>query len=350
MANTSETDQFSTSQETLETESPSVTLPSVPQLIPGPDELPAQHQSGFVSIIGSPNVGKSTLINTFIGLKIAIVSNTVQTTRNRLLGILTEDDYQIVFVDTPGIHDPIDRLGEYMVMVATRTIADSDVVVWMISANEPVSSEDRLVAEALSKRKNTPPIIFVMNKVDLIDADQIKSRLKNYLSIFQIEPKTALPLSLLTGFNRDVLLEKIIELLPVGPRYFPQNEVTDQKVRFIVAELVREATFDVLYKEIPHSVVVEVEEFKSRSETLTYVEAHIFVERESQKGIIIGKGGQTIKRIGKKARLQIEDLVGTKVYLQLRIKVQPNWRKKPTDLRRFGYWTRDNSESQKGSK
>ena len=297
--------------------------------------LPPDHRSGFVAVVGRPNVGKSTLTNYYLGQKIAIVSPKPQTTRNQLLGILTLSRAQIIFVDTPGIHKPHHKFGEYLVQEAVRAIPDSDLILWLADASTAPTDEDRLVAEAIQSQKNRPPVILALNKIDLLSREDVLLRLTQFTNLFQ--PDHTMPLSALRGDNRDELLNLIIETLPPGPRYFPEDQVTDQHTRFIAAELIREAALQTLRQEVPHALAVLVEEFKERSQNLIYIAAKLFVERESQKGIVIGKGGLTLKKIGQIARPQIEELVDAKVFLELRVKVRPKWRKKKEELKRLGY-------------
>jgi len=298
--------------------------------------LPADHRSGFIAVIGRPNVGKSTLMNAYLGHKIAIVSPKAQTTRNRLLGILTLAQAQLIFVDTPGIHEPHHKFGQYLVDTALRTIPDADLILWLVDGTRPPHKEDRLVAEAIAATRARPPLILAMNKVDLLEPDQIDDCLKGFLALFD-KPDLSMPISATEGYNRDALLQALIEHLPFGPRYFPADQLTDQHLRFIAAEMVREAALAVLRQEVPHALAVQIEEFKERSASMTYISAILFVERESQKPIVIGQRGQTLKQIGQLARTEIEEMVETKVFLDLRVKVRPNWRKKANDLKQLGY-------------
>jgi len=297
--------------------------------------LPPDHRSGFVAVLGRPNVGKSTLMNYYLGQKIAIVSPKAQTTRNRLLGILTRDDAQVIFVDTPGIHQPHHKFGEYMVEVALSAIPDADLILWLVDGSVSPTAEDRLVAEAIQENPDPPPVILAMNKIDLLSPEAVSPRLSEYLSL--LEPTLSIPLSATRGDNRDDLLQAIIGLLPVGPRYFPPDQITDQQTRFIAAELIREAALKVLHQEVPHALAVQVEEFKRRPNGIVYIDARLYVERDSQKGIVIGQKGRTLKKIGQLARPEIEDLVESRVFLDLRVKVRPKWRKKKGELRRLGY-------------
>jgi GTP-binding protein Era len=306
-----------------------------------PSDLPPEHRSGFVAVVGKPNVGKSTLLNAYLGQKIAIVSPKPQTTRNRLLGILTLvrergdlADAQLIFVDTPGIHQPHHKLGEYMVETAVRAIPDSDAVLFVIDISRPPSDEDRLIASIL-RHQGQVPILLVLNKADLVPPDQRVTHAELYRALGEFDDWHLV--SALHGDQLDLLMKATIERLPLGPRYYPEEQVTDQQLRFMVAELIREQALHRLRQEIPYSVAVVVDQFKERSEELTYISANIFVERETQKAIILGQGGRMIKLIGRDARKQIEALLGTRVYLELWVKVRKKWRKDEKELRRMGY-------------
>jgi GTP-binding protein Era len=306
-----------------------------------PEDLPADHRSGFVAVVGKPNVGKSTLLNAYLGQKIAIVSPKPQTTRNRLLGILTLTreggdlaDAQIVFVDTPGIHQPHHKLGEYMVETAVRAIPDSDAVLFVVDVSSPPDAEDRQIADIL-RQECRVPILLVLNKADLLPGDQATDAAEPYRALGKFDHW--LLVSALHGDHLDQLLATTIELLPIGPRYYPEDQVTDQQLRFMVAELIREQALRHLRQEIPYSVAVIVDQFKERTAEMTYISANIFVERETQKAIILGQGGKMIKRIGRDARQQVEELLGTRVYLELWVKVRKRWRKDEKELQRMGY-------------
>jgi GTP-binding protein Era len=312
----------------------------VPELIV-PAALPEDHRSGFVAVIGHPNVGKSTLMNAYLGQKVAIVSPKPQTTRDRLLGILTLErgrgdvaDAQIIFVDTPGIHDPLHKLGEYMVQTALRAIPDADLVLFMVDVSRLPSEEDRQIAAVLARHPGVA-VVLVLNKADLLPADDLAAQVDAYRELGEFEAWVTI--SALHGDNRERLLEMIVEYLPPGPRYFPEEQVTDQQLRFMAAELVREQVMRHLRQEVPYSVAVVVDQFKERHEDLTYISANIFVERDTQKAIILGRKGEMIKRIGRDARREIEDLLGTRVYLELWVKVRKKWRKDEKELRRLGY-------------
>ena len=317
--------------------------------------LPADHRSGFVAVIGRPNVGKSTLLNRLLGQKIAITSPKPQTTRDQILGILTAADAQMLFLDTPGIHRPLHKLGEYMVQTAADTITDADVVLWLVDVNTPPTAEDRAIAELLQqlttrrrKRITLPPLILGFNQVDRWggDTDSTAKRIGEYTALLdwliQSAPgdrpavSTAV-FSATTGKGEAELLALVRDLLPPGPRYYPEDQVTDVDLRYMAAEIIREKALYLLQDEVPHSLAVEVDEFVERSDKLTYISAILYVERESQKGIVLGSGGAMIKRIGQAARPDIEELVGTKVYLELWVKVWERWRKRQNLLKQLGY-------------
>jgi GTP-binding protein Era len=305
------------------------------------DDLPLDHRSGFVAVVGKPNVGKSTLINAFLGEKISIVSEKPQTTRDRLLGILTlvrergdAADAQVVFVDTPGVHQPLHKLGKHMVETAVRAIPDADVVLFLVDLSRAPGDEDGRLADILRKQRGVP-IVLVLNKVDLLPASQVDARREAYEALCPVEETFVI--SALRGHNLPALLEGILSRLPLGPRYYPEEQASDQHLRFMTGELVREQVLRHLKEEVPHAVAVVVEEFKERSEDLTYIGATLYVERDTHKGILLGKGGATIKRISEDARREIEKLLGTRVYLELWVKVRKQWRSDEEELRRLGY-------------
>jgi GTP-binding protein Era len=319
------------------------------------ETMPPDHRSGFVAVIGRPNVGKSTFMNRLLGQKVAIVSPKPQTTRNQLLGILTlpsdihpelsaeNPPAQVVFVDTPGIHAPQHKLGEYLVETALEVIPDADAILWLVDVTEPPQAEDRLVAEAiattqddLTRNGEVPvPVLLGLNKIDLLNREQLADVEQPFLALYPAAEW--LPLSATRGDNLNELLHRLIEHLPLGPRYFPEEQVTDQHIRFIAAELIREAALETLHQEVPHALAVYITEFKERNENLTYISANLVLERDSQKGIVIGEKGKMLKQIGQRARPEIERLIGTKVYLDLWVKVRPKWRKKAEELRWLGY-------------
>lgn len=313
-------------------------------------DLPADHRSGFVAVIGRPNVGKSTLLNRLLGQKLAITSPKPQTTREQLLGILTEDHAQIMFLDTPGIHKPKHKLGEYMVAVAAETIRNADLVLWLVDLNTPPTEEDQAIAlllQELHSHQPLPPLILGLNQIDrwsgnATDTDERIDAYRQLLIWYQqpdapAQSVIALPFSAQTGAGADQLLATLRQQLPLGPRYYPEDQVTDMQTRFIVAELIREQALHLLDQEVPHGIAVEVDEFTERNEKMTYISAVIYVERQSQKPIVLGEGGRMIKTIGQAARPAIEELVGTRVYLELWVKVWEKWRKRAGMLRQLGY-------------
>lgn len=303
------------------------------ELVP-PEDLPEDYRSGFVAVMGRPNVGKSTLINGYVGQKVAIVSPKPQTTRRRLRGILTLPEAQIVFTDTPGFHEPRHKLGEYMVETAIRAIPDADVVLFVVDVSTLPGARDSQLARLIQQRA-TGACILVMNKVDLVTPDKGEERREAYLSLTDCDHW--LMFSATEGHNHDELLDLIIQYLPPGPQLYPADQITDQPLRFMAAELVREQVLAHLYEEVPHWVAVAVEEFEERREDLTYIEAIVYAAKESQKGIIIGQGGKMLKRIGKAARKEMETLLGTKVYLELWVKVRTGWPRDEVALRDLGY-------------
>jgi GTP-binding protein Era len=313
-------------------------------------DLPEDYRSGFVAVIGRPNVGKSTLLNRLLGQKIAITSDKPQTTRDQILGIRTDEDVQFIFLDTPGIHRPKHKLGQHMVQIAEDTITDdADVVLWLVDSTVAPTDEDQMIGERLQNLKNKgplPPILLGLNKIDewTGDEENRRQRIAEYRQLLEAihldtEETNLLQFSARSGQGVDFLLQTLRTYLPRGPRYYPTEQVTDLNLRFLVAELIREQILNLLHQEVPHSVAVAVTDFEERSENLTYIAATIYVERASQKGIVLGSGGATIKQIGKLARPQIEELVGTKVYLELWVKVWEKWRKRENMLRRLGYET-----------
>lgn len=295
-------------------------------------------------------MGKSTLLNRLLGQKIAITSPKPQTTRDQLLGILTQPDMQIMLLDTPGLHAPQHKLGEYMVKVAEETIRDADVLLWLVDMNVPPKEDDQRIAELLQRlyvQKPLAPVVIGLNKLDqwANNAKETSQRAEEYLALLHwlpapADPTLAATACLFSGLNGqgvEALLAALRQRLPLGPRYFPEDQVTDLELRFITAELIREQALRLLEQEVPHSLAVEVDEFSERSPKLTYISAVIYVERESQKAIVLGEKGAMIKKIGQAARPEIEELVGTRVYLELWVKVWEKWRTRAGTLRRLGY-------------
>jgi GTP-binding protein Era len=299
------------------------------------EPTPSDHRSGFVAVVGRPNVGKSTLMNQLVGQKIAIISPKPQTTRSRILGILTREDSQIIFVDTPGIHRPHHQLGEFMVATATHAIPDADVVLFMVDVSVPPTQEDQMIAQ-LIRDQTQAPIILVLNKMDLLPGEKVKPHTEAYWELVP-ERYDWMMTTATRGTNLDKLLEQITAALPEGPRYYPDNQVTDQTEREIAAELIREQVLRNTRQEVPHAVAVVVHEFKERENGVIYVAANVFVEKDSQKGIIIGQRGKMLRQIGTAARQQIERMTGGKIYLDLWVKVSKNWRRDERELRRMGY-------------
>jgi GTP-binding protein Era len=299
------------------------------------ENFPPDHRSGFVAVIGRPNVGKSTLMNRFVGQKVAIVSPKPQTTRSRILGILTREDVQVIFVDTPGLHRPHHKLGQAMVASAASAIPDADVVLFMVDVSEQPTAEDQMIAELIPNNTDAP-VILVLNKMDLLAPEQVEPHTEAYWKLAPYYHEWMMTVAT-EGENLDKLLARIVEALPEGPRYYPGDQITDQTEREIAAELIREQVLRHTHHEVPHSVAVVVEEFKERENDVTYVAANIFVERKSQKGIIIGRGGRMVRQIGAAARQGIERMIGDRVYLDLWVKVRKGWRQDEQELHRLGY-------------
>lgn len=291
------------------------------------------HKSGFVTIIGRPNVGKSTFVNRVIGHKIAIMSDKAQTTRNKIQGVMTQEDTQIIFLDTPGIHKPKHKLGDYMMRVATNTLSEIDAIMFMVNVNEDIGRGDEYIIEMLKSVKT--PVFLVLNKIDLVHPDELMPRIekyKKYMNFTEI-----VPISALEGLNVEHFINVIKSYLPEGPKYYPDNQISDHPEQFVVSELIREKILHLTNEEIPHAIGVNVDRMIKEDEERVRIEATIFVERDSQKGIVIGKGGKKLKEVGKRARQDIEGLLGSKVYLELWVKVQKDWRNKVNFIRQMGY-------------
>lgn len=292
------------------------------------------YKSGFVAIIGRPNVGKSTLMNRLIGQKIAITSNKAQTTRNRIQTVYTDDEGQIVFLDTPGINKAKNKLGEYMMNVAHGTLSEVDVVMWIVEPTTFIGAGERHIIEVLDKVKT--PVILVINKVDTVGEQEIVDAINTYKDVHDFDD--IVPVSALKGKNSDELIQTIKKLLPYGPQFYDEDTVTDQPERQIVAELIREQALRLLDKEIPHGIAVVIDRMKERPDGRMFdIDATIICERDSHKGIIIGKQGAMLKKIGTKARVSMENLLDTKVNLKLWVKVKKDWRDSDTLLRNYGY-------------
>ncbi|GGE14706.1 GTPase Era [Marinithermofilum abyssi] len=297
-----------------------------------------KHKSGFVALIGRPNVGKSTLLNHVLGQKVAIMSDKPQTTRNKIRGIYTGDNEQIVFLDTPGIHKPKSRLGDWMVKQARDTFEEVDLVLFLVDAKEGMGPGDRFIMNILKDVRT--PVFLVVNKIDLVHPDELLPLIDEYRQQFDFQE--VVPISAKLGNNTSTLLRLIIDKLPEGPPYYPADYVTDHPERFIIAELIREKVLHLTREEVPHSVAVIVEQMEQEDEgNLVRIYATIITERSSQKGILIGKQGTMLKEVGRRARTEIERLLGSKVFLDLWVKVKKDWRNEEMMLRQFGYQEED---------
>lgn len=293
-----------------------------------------QKKSGFATLIGRPNVGKSTLMNQIIGQKIAITSNKPQTTRNRIQTVYTCEQGQIVFLDTPGIHKAKNKLGEYMVNVAERTLKEVDVILWLVEPTTFIGAGERHIAEQLA-HINTP-VVLVINKIDTVKKEEVLTFIDAYRKILDFAE--IVPVSALKGMNKDTLIEVIFKYLPYGPMFYDEDTVTDQPMRQIAAELIREKALKLLDEEIPHGIAVSIDIMKERPQgNMWDIEATIVCERDSHKGIIIGKGGAMLKKIGSAARYEIEKLLEAKVNLKLWVKVKKDWRDSDFLIKNFGY-------------
>ena len=292
-----------------------------------------EHKSGFVSIIGRPNVGKSTFVNRVIGHKIAIMSDKAQTTRNKIQGVMTRDDAQIIFIDTPGIHKPKHKLGDYMMRVAKNTLSEIDAIMFMVNVNEDIGRGDEYIMEMLKNVKT--PIFLVLNKIDLVHPDTMMPKIEQYQSYMDFTD--IIPISALEGLNVDHFIDVLKSFLPEGPKYYPDNQISDHPEQFVVSEIIREKILHLTSEEIPHAIGVNVDRMIKEDEDRVRIEATIYVERDSQKGIVIGKGGKKLKEVGKRARRDIEMLLGSKVYLELWVRVQRDWRNKVNFIRQIGY-------------
>ncbi len=291
------------------------------------------YKSGFVSIIGRPNVGKSTFLNRIIGQKIAIMSDKPQTTRNKIQGVYTENDSQVVFIDTPGIHKPKHKLGDFMVKMAQTTLKEVDIVLFMVNATEGYGRGEEFIIEQLQETKQ--PVFLVINKIDQLHPEQLLELIDQYRKLYEFAE--IVPISALDGNNVEALIGAIKKYLPEGPQYYPDNQVTDHPERFIISELIREKVLHLTREEVPHSVAVVIDAIQKREGGAVYINATIVVERASQKGIIIGKQGKMLKEVGKRARFDIEALLGSKVFLEVWVKVQKDWRNKMSQIRDLGF-------------
>ncbi|MDD3013111.1 MAG: GTPase Era [Candidatus Gastranaerophilales bacterium] len=293
------------------------------------------HKSGFVAIVGRPNVGKSTLLNNILKQKIVITSDKPQTTRRRIRGIYTSEKGQIVFVDTPGIHRPLHKLGEFLLEEAKLAIPDADLILFLVDGSEKAGLGDKWIIDNVLK--TDIPVVLVINKVDLIKSlEKREEIISGYKQLFGKKSIPTVKISAKTGRNIDTLVDNIYRKLPAGPQYFPEEDITDQNTRAITEELIREKILRNTKEEIPHSVAVMIDLFQE-DEKLVKIAATIFVEQDSQKGILIGKSGSMLKTIGSEARKDIEELVQKKVFLELFVKVKKDWRKKDAAIKGFGY-------------
>lgn len=295
------------------------------------------YKSGFVTLIGRPNVGKSTLMNYLIGQKIAITSNKPQTTRNRIQTVLTTEQGQVVFLDTPGIHKAKNRLGEYMVNLAERTLNEVDVVLWLVEPSTFIGAGEQHIIERLKKVKT--PVILVINKTDMVKKEEVLIFIDAYQKVYEFAE--IVPVSARNGDNTDELMKVVMQYLPQGPQFYDEDTVTDQPERQIVAELIREKALHCLKEEIPHGIAVAIDSMKVQKKMM-HIDATIICERDSHKGIIIGKQGAMLKKIGSTARYEIEHMLSCKVNLKLWVKVQKNWRDSDFMMKNFGYHQKDN--------
>ncbi|KOR88385.1 GTPase Era [Paenibacillus solani] len=292
-----------------------------------------QFKSGFVAIIGRPNVGKSTLMNQVIGQKIAIMSDKPQTTRNKIHGVYTTNESQVVFLDTPGIHKRQSKLGDYMNQTALGTLGEVEAALFLVDASEGIGGGDRYIAEQLKKIKT--PIILVLNKIDKIEPPALLPLIEQYRKLHDFAE--IVPISAKLGSNVNTLLDQIQRYLPPGPQYYPEDQVTDHPEQFVCAELIREKILHMTREEVPHSIAVTIEDMRVEQNGTVYISAVIFVERDSQKGIIIGKQGALLKEVGRQARQDIQRLLGSKIFLELWVKVKKDWRNQERVLRDLGF-------------
>ncbi len=295
--------------------------------------MESKYKSGFIAIIGRPNVGKSTFLNHVVGQKIAIMSDKPQTTRNKIQGVVTTDEYQMVFIDTPGIHKPKHRLGDFMVKIAEDTLNEVDAIMFMIDAEKGYGRGDQFIIDRLASVKT--PVFLIINKIDLVKPEDLLLLIDEYRK--KADFQEIIPISALQGNNINRLLEVLVEYLPEGPQYYPPDHVTDHPERFIITEFIREKALYWTRDEVPHSIAVALDSMEKRKDGTVYIQATIITERNSQKGIIIGKQGKMLKKIGQEARIDIERLLGSKVYLELWVKVKKDWRNRPSDLFELGF-------------
>lgn len=299
------------------------------------DSLPEDHRSGVVAVVGRPNVGKSTLVNTILHQKVAIVTPKPQTTQRQQLGIYTEEKGQILFMDTPGLHAPKHKLGQFMVAVAEDALRDADLILWVLDVSEPPHPADLHIAETVNRLRGDTPVVLALNKADLLAENNRAAYVSAHESL--VPHEKAMLVSAVRDEGVNELVAYIMQRLPLGPRYYPADQVSEVNMRFLAAEVIREKIMLHTEQEVPHAVAVEVESFKERSDNMSYISAVIYVERESQKGILIGKNGSMIRLIGSEARQELEAMIGTQVYIDLRVKVLKNWRNDEALMQRLGY-------------
>lgn len=295
--------------------------------------LVEKFKSGFITIVGRPNVGKSTLMNNLVGEKLSIISNKPQTTRNRIQTVLTRENYQLIFIDTPGIHKPRHELGEYMVKTAEDTLKEVDLILFMVTPDGEVGNGDKFIMEQF-KNINTK-VILVINKIDEVSKDKLAETIESFNGKYEFSE--IVPVSALIGDNIDELLKVIVDELPEGPKYFPDDMLTDQPERFVVAEIIREKALNLLQQEVPHGIAIEIERMKEDDNDTVNINAVIYCEKESHKGIIIGKNGAMLKKISSQSKADIGKFLDSKVNLDLWVKVRKGWRDDPSSLRSFGY-------------
>ncbi len=298
------------------------------------------NKSGFVALIGRPNVGKSTLLNKILGQKIAIMSDKPQTTRNKIRAVYTDDHGQIVFIDTPGVHKPKSKLGSYMMNITLTTLQEVDLILYLIDVTDKFGPGEQFIIEQLNQIKRTP-VYLVLNKIDLVHPEALLPIIDQYRNRYQFTE--VIPISALQGNNVKTLIEQTYNVLPEGPNYYPADQVVEHPERFIVSELIREKILHLTREEVPHSIAVVIEQMKQGDENpdTVHIHAAIYTERSSQKGIIIGKNGQMLKEVGKQARIDIENLLGSKVFLELWVKVKEDWRNREYLLKDFGYFNEE---------
>lgn len=301
------------------------------------DDLPSDHRSGVVAVVGRPNAGKSTLINGVLGEKIAIVTPKPQTTRRQQLGILTQDRGQILLIDTPGIHTPQHRLGETMNTAAESSFHDTDAILLLFDISGDPDHPDTLLSQTVTRLRGDQPVILALNKIDRLPPTQHADRIAAFCALLPHD--TAFAISALTGEGVPALIDHLFGLMPLGPRYYPPDQLSEVNLRFLAAETIREQVMLLTEDEIPYSTAVEIDSYRERSDSMTYIAATIYVERDTQKGIVVGKRGERIKEIGSSARRALESQLGTRVYLELFVKVLKDWRKDDRQLNRFGYRT-----------